>query len=47
MSAVKIILFGDMTPFDGIGSAAGIAGKNMEDYWNGIKEKLTETERLS
>ncbi len=47
MSAVKIILFGDMTPRNGKGSAAGIAGKNKEYFWNGIKEKLTETERLS
>ncbi len=45
--AVKMILFVDMTPCDGKGSAAGIAGKNKEDFWNGIKEKLTETESLS
>ncbi len=32
MSAAKMILFGDMTPRDGKGSAAGIAGKNEEDF---------------
>lgn len=47
MSAVKIILFGDTTLRDGKGSAVGIAGKNKEDFWNGIIEKLTGMERLS
>lgn len=47
MSAVRMLLFGDMTPRDGKGSAVGIAGKNKGDFWNGIKEKLTEMERLN
>lgn len=32
MSAVKMILLGDMTSCDGKGSVVGIAGKNKEDF---------------